>query len=982
MIQFKNPSLNSNKMYVKTLSGFKGVDYSNSVINVAENRATDMRNFLYRDGNIHKRYGFEEMLNFPDKINGMWQFVTFLGENGEKTVHTIVHSGNNIYRAYINENIAESYYELVNFGFTDFQENYSVGLGEIKNQKSYGIIRNDRLYIFCGTLIVYGYFNGNWEIRHVRDEDDTYIPIVRTNLKSDGSYSTLDEINLLSSRRKVKIIGENTVESFKGLDVLYNNSSVVENETEFANTYNKGIYAELTGQYTHIELSFETDDGTYVSRLLRLSNEDRTYTLSTFLNETGGSGIDVFETFISALRVKIVHTINGINLTVIYGFRTAVRTTVTKIWNKRESSYNLSVSSLYPDIPVTVKNIETDSIINSEYYTVNYETATITFNNIDLTPSLIGNPNVEVTFVPREYINNRKWEWIEQCTFGEILTLNEIDTLFVSGNPNMPNYDFHTSITFSEQQGELTTYENLTYWGELGYAKLGSSDTKITGYSLLEDGVLGIHKEFSNNESNFYVRSAEISNATDLSGLPIYLQDGTTQAKTVIFPQFASAIGEGCVSPFSTKNLLGDKLMASMNGIFGIELSSNIKTNERYSKQRSKIIDARLTKEELINCNAVVYDGKYFLYVGGEEEKVYVADSRYKNYNDNDLRDTFSYEWFVLNGIDAQIWYVDVNYNLWFGTKNGKLCKFVKESFSDITYNSIEFSVNDDSTINLTEGLYKNDDVLLFSTGTNLHQIVIEADYINHTENSDLYLVNDPDFYLDRFRYYYEKDVIVIDNDDVKHNLFIEDDLNEEYGFKLVDKSTKNYYNGSIKAIVKQIIINKILLKNDNIYLKGVSTDLEGNYNYLIIDTKYLVPQNNKTFVKFDKGVLSYWYTPVMYLGSIDYKKTIYYITTLFEPVINGKVNIGYKTRITNNDTIDVDNYTIQGIDVYNYWNDLTFDNFSVELSNITKSYSEKHKIKNFNCIQFFFVSDNDKDCVINAINLNYTITKRAKGVN
>lgn len=981
MAQFNLPSNYDVKSHSKTLASFKGVDYSHSKLEVSENRSTDMRNLLYKDGMLHKRNGYEQVLQLPSKINGMWQIKDVEYDN----FITIVHSGNKLYKIYFNDDITSSYKSELHIN-TD--SNYSYGtegfdFGEIKDMKSYGVIKNDKLYIFCGTLLVYGKFDGSWQLRYVRDDENTYIPITRTNAKADGSFALLDEVNLLSSKRKVKLIGE-AYYPIK-IDEEFNNDNTYDGMTQFKDTYNKGIYAVLQYKPIKVLVSF-FDEGNeiWVKMEHTLTGVNSSFTNAN-LNDFSDSGF-VPEPFADIeFYYKEEYTSNGVILKIVYGFKNHKQETNTTI--SKNSFYNLDSGTVSEKIPVKIVNTDTGEEITENWQ---IEKNKLVFSDIDLTPSILGSPNIEVTFTTEEYINNKKWKWIENCSFGEILTYNDIETLFISGNPDMPNYDFHNSITFSEQQGDLTLKENLTYFGELSYAKIGNATNKITGYSLLEDGVLGIHKEYSNTESNFYVRNAEVSNATDLNGLPIYLQDNQTIAKTVIFPLISSSIGEGCVSPYSTKNLVGDKLMVSNNGIFGIELTSNIKTNERYAKQRSLMIDSVLTKENLKDSNAIVYDGKYFLYVGGEENKVYVADSRYRNYTDLDLRDTFSYEWFVLNNIEARVWFVDNGNNLYFGDSKGGIFKFVEDSFKDIKYNSVPVGIGQTQTnnfynyIEFETGLINTNDKLYFNNQNFDEVLLTFKDIIVDKTKRDL--IVDENIFNNVLRYYNGEKVkyyydsrggiktsycYLTINNDIKNCIFLTD-LNGKYITSIIKLTIQ------IKSAEAVIVDNKCYLKGNQ--YKEFDTLETNPYLYKIIDSNASVLTSGfSCYVKNVKPVKSYFVTPVLHLGALGYLKTInnILITSLSN---NSSIKFGYNT-VSNGANLNTfeKEVEVKNVDYYNAWNNFDFYNTSFNMYEEFNTYNFKKKIKNFNTIQFYFLSEESKDAVISNFIIEYIITKKKK---
>ena len=277
--------------------------------------------------------------------------------------------------------------------------------------------------------------------------------------------------------------------------------------------------------------------------------------------------------------------------------------------------------------------------------------------------------------------NRRNADKINKCQFGIMFGYSDTENLFVSGNPDMPNYDFHSSYPDdTETQSGIPVEEDLTYFGDLGYSVIGSIQSKIMGYTLLEDGTLAIHKEANKIDPTIYLRNAVLDDAVDLEGNVIVDRNGNPYKK-VYYPIFAGSMGEGMLNRFGSANLAGDKLFLSRNGVFGIVMNPNIKSNERFARERSRLVNPILTKEDLKSASAITYDNRYYLSVGG---KCYIADGRFKNQMNVEMDDTFSYEWWVWDNVNARIWFI-LNNNLAFGTDNGQVY-FDDNRFTDQTY--------------------------------------------------------------------------------------------------------------------------------------------------------------------------------------------------------------------------------------------------------------------------------------------------------
>ena len=173
-------------------------------------------------------------------------------------------------------------------------------------------------------------------------------------------------------------------------------------------------------------------------------------------------------------------------------------------------------------------------------------------------------------------------------------------------------------------------------------------------------------------------------------------------------------------------------MFVSKTGVYGLTLSDNVASAERYARPRSKVINAKLTKYDLSNARAIAFDNRYYLAVGGENNEVYVADSRYKYNVEGDENNSFNYEWFRWTNIPANEWFIYKN-ELWFGTADGWLCKFTNEYadnvFSTVIGDGLTVEINNDDG---THSVYFNEELL---------SIVKTAKYVIH-ESQKLEILN------------------------------------------------------------------------------------------------------------------------------------------------------------------------------------------------------------------------------------------------
>lgn len=114
--KYQHYDLNQAKRQTLNIAQFGGVDFSSQKFNVATNHAIDMQNFIYKDGIVQKRSGYEqialiepkefverdfstgeavenaEIITNPVDFNGIWNFKA---EDGEQ--HIVAHIGYLLY---------------------------------------------------------------------------------------------------------------------------------------------------------------------------------------------------------------------------------------------------------------------------------------------------------------------------------------------------------------------------------------------------------------------------------------------------------------------------------------------------------------------------------------------------------------------------------------------------------------------------------------------------------------------------------------------------------------------------------------------------------------------------------------------------------------------------------------------------------------------------------------------------------------------
>lgn len=840
-----------------TLEGFKGVDFSSSPLRVRTNRASNMRNFINEYGVNKKRNGWNELFRIEDSngkaqpINGIFQYV-----RGERK-DLLVHAGKRIYR--VDENNGEYTYTDITLSSTYLPARVDTTL--LTNERSQAFFNKGRCYIVgCGDYLVYGTWdNGQtYELRRVANDIDTYIPTTTISIDDDSvdddTRGSLDDINLLSSKRKNQLLGS--------------------------------------------------------------SEANKTWTLDSGSIDTDTKVLITLETIEGEENVKFVQY---------------------QIENNGEDN-----TKLYK----TQKNGET--IANEECGSINYTTGQITFS-IPTTPQAEGRDNIVITFeCSVEGYANR----IMDCKFGILFGVSgNTDRLFLSGNKNYPNIDFHSEM------------DDYTYFGDLNTASMGSDSVAVNGYARLSDSTLVIYKEENSQEASIFYRTGSYQEYYD--------SQGNLENIRGIFPTSAGSIGEGVISRYACANFGGDNIILSRNGVFGIVLADNVATTERYTRERSRSINEKLrTHKDLSEAVGIVYKSRYYLSV---DDVCYIADSRYKYMSEDDIDGSYNYEWWYWDNVPVRVWAVLDN-QLCFGTKDGQICVF-DDTYSDKTHQT---SKTGDLSIDITNNS--------ISYNSNIKVDLAENDIIKFSTNG-IYVLALKDFTIAENKIYVSAEDIVnvIEGTEV----YIDNvgnsglSVNTKYYYAEVDKGACCLRlmngNGDLIDIASGGFRICKHISNKDIFLSNITDTSfqlkEYKSGEVVVLTNYnnSIPTSIIARVTHKENVIAEWYTPIFDLGTNESSKTLLKMTISTEPEVNGKLSFGYETRSVNK------LINAKGINVFSFDN-FSFENFSFE-TGFANSYSVKCKERNFNFIIFRFISDNDSDCIVNTFTVLYKINKQNKGV-
>lgn len=212
------------------VSQFGGVDFSSQSFNVSTSRAINIQNFIYRDGVVQKRNGYEEIYQvhpveyfdiFTNKynvngvnFNGIWKFKA---EDG--VWHVVAHIGNLLFEIKnIESENSNTTIEPINVSeqFEGYNDNHEVvsrpHLYKFEDYKSFAFVGANRLWFLGGNKYMCLRFTTNGTIFcPVENAEDTFIPtttygITYTNSNRSNTRTLLDYPNKLTYFRKNKLI--------------------------------------------------------------------------------------------------------------------------------------------------------------------------------------------------------------------------------------------------------------------------------------------------------------------------------------------------------------------------------------------------------------------------------------------------------------------------------------------------------------------------------------------------------------------------------------------------------------------------------------------------------------------------------------------------------------------------------------------------------------------------------------------------------
>lgn len=310
--------------------------------------------------------------------------------------------------------------------------------------------------------------------------------------------------------------------------------------------------------------------------------------------------------------------------------------------------YQLSATEI--DSVDKVEILQTDgSFKESTGYTVDLATGKVSFTTAPGKSPVTGQDNVVITY--SKTVDGYR-DKINTC---DIMTLygvaGAMDRIFMAGDDKFPNRDYYCQM------------DDPTYWGDLWYCVIGQDNSKIMGYSVINDK-LATHIDRSDNDTNIILRTGNL------------LDDGTAS-----FKLSGSYQGSGAVSRYAFSILETEPLFLTDAGIMAVTPSDVL--GERFAQLRSYYLNGLLLKQDLSQAVCATFDRFYMLAVGGY---IFALDGTQAAVEKNMPYSNRQYEGFYRTNVPARV-LANVNGVLMFGTEDGRVCEFYKDYKSAASYN-------------------------------------------------------------------------------------------------------------------------------------------------------------------------------------------------------------------------------------------------------------------------------------------------------
>lgn len=319
---------------------------------------------------------------------------------------------------------------------------------------------------------------------------------------------------------------------------------------------------------------------------------------------------------------------------------------VNLLGKKRKDSFlGTATDKVYQLSATEIDSVDKVEKLNSEGgwdeitdFTVDNVTGKVTFTTVPGASPVTGQDNVIITY--SKAVDGYA-DKINSCDIMTLYGVNgAMDRIFLAGDDKNGNRDYYCQM------------DDATYWGDLWYCVIGQDNSKIMGYSIINDK-LATHIDRSDNDTNIILRTGDM------------LDDGTAA-----FRLAGSYQGSGAVSRHSFSVLETEPLFLTESGIMAVTPSDVL--GERFAQLRSYYLNGLLLKLDLSTAVSTTFDRFYMLAVGGY---LFALDGTQASVEKNMPYSNRQYEGFYRTNVPARV-LANIGGVLTFGTEDGRMCQF------------------------------------------------------------------------------------------------------------------------------------------------------------------------------------------------------------------------------------------------------------------------------------------------------------------
>ena len=629
-------SIGKGTEYSRIYSDFLGVDFSGLGTNVSPRRMAYSEN-LYRDYNaegagvIESVPGYRRLYELGERINGIFTHKPSEGES-----YLIIHAGDKIYRR--------------------IQKGSSpVNIGNARDVKSRGFSLGKYFYLLDGENILRIGKSGGCE--RIGEDIEPYVPVLyhngspyeQRNLLSDKfkeqyTLSDVRDFSYGTEGLKYSITDDDLMLcSVVGVEDNYEGAIHIPSRIKIGeNSYTVHRIADYAFAYNEKITEIHTGDGLKEigsCAFRHCHNLERVYLSDTVVKIASGAfadcarldsihlgfalseiGVSTFTTCPSLTSVSYTggeedyRAISGIealaNVTVSYNVNITELTVKLPVFSECRAVNSVRLNRLEHSFELTLDGERVTAVTVRLADGMSYNGATVEIEgSLSELRSHFGAASDE-----REPVLSA--EAIKGCTIAELFD----GRIFLSGNPNLPNTVFYSTL-------DITGRVNPLYFGELNYFSDG-----LGGYSVVS--LLAVRDSL-----------AVFKSGDDGSGSIFYHAPTDTGDALVpkIYP--AKSIHSGFFGCGAALSFLDDPVFISPLGLSALE-ATDIKS-ERCIVTRSHNVNSRLLKEDLSKATLTEWLGYLVLGVNG---KIFLADSRATFTHEGGGRE---YEWFMITPVGS-----------------------------------------------------------------------------------------------------------------------------------------------------------------------------------------------------------------------------------------------------------------------------------------------------------------------------------------